>query len=109
MAFKKKEKKRNNANHLNDPEIRAKFKASLNMVCEYLQQMDDIREGMKETIEAIEDEYSVDKGLVRKMANTIYKQNYGDLQSANHHFEQLYEFVVGNPFNPADMDSDNDE
>lgn len=96
MAFKKKEKPQANkgVNILNNPEERKKFKTALATVTHYLQQIDDTKEGMKETIEALSADYGLDKKVIRKLANTMYKHNYGSLQEENNHFAILYETIV---------------
>lgn len=96
MAFKKKEKQQANkgANILNNPEERKKFKSALATVTHYLQQVDDTKEGMKETVEALSADYGLDKKIINKLARTMYKHNYGSLQEENRHFEMLYELLV---------------
>lgn len=96
MAFKKKEKQQANkgANILNNPEERKKFKSALATVTHYLQQVDDTKEGMKETIEALSADYGLDKKTIRKLAVTMYKHNYGSLQEENNHFAILYETLI---------------
>jgi hypothetical protein len=61
MAYTKKEKapKESKGNILNDPEQRKKFKSALSTVTHYLQQIDDQREGMKETVAELSAEYGV--------------------------------------------------
>lgn len=96
MAFKKKEKQQANkgANILNNPEERKKFKSALATVTHYLQQIDDTKEGMKETVEALSADYGLDKKVINKLARTMYKHNYGSLQEENRHFETLYELLI---------------
>lgn len=96
MAFKKKEKQQANkgVNILNNPEERKKFKSALATVTHYLQQVDDTKEGMKETIEALSADYGLDKKTIRKLAVTMYKHNYGSLQEENNHFAILYETII---------------
>lgn len=94
MAKFQKKEKENKGNVLADPEIRKKFKSALAMVTQYFQQADDIKEGVKETIAALSDEYGLDKKTIRRLATTMYKHNYGSLQEENRHFEILYETVI---------------
>ena len=89
-----KQQKESKGNVLADPEIRKKFKSALATVTEYFQHIDDHKDGAKESIEALSIEYGLDKKTVRKIATTMYKHNYGNLQEENRHFEQLYEIVV---------------
>lgn len=107
--FQKKEKqpKESKGNILADPEIRKKFKSALATVTHYFQQADDAREGAKETVADLAAEYGVDKKLVRKLAVTMYKHNYGSLQEENRHFEVMYETVIeGRLRDPDDVGGD---
>lgn len=94
FAKKEKQPKDGKGNIMADPEMRKKFKSALATVTHYLQQIDDQKEGMKETIADLSAEYGLDKKTVRKLAVTMYKHNYGSLQEENRHFEQLYETII---------------
>lgn len=96
MAYQKKQKapKQDKGNILNDPDKRKQFKSALATVTHYYQAIDDHREGAKESIAAIAEEYGVEKKLVRKLATTMYKHNYESVQQENAHFEEIYEIVV---------------
>jgi len=59
-----------------------------------LQEIDNKREELKEAAEAIEDEFNIKKKLINKIARTMYKHNYADIQSENEHFEFLYEAIA---------------
>lgn len=115
--FSKKEKqpKESKGNILADPEMRKKFKSALATVTHYFQQADDAKEGAKETVADLSVEYGLDKKLIRKLAVTMYKHNYGSLQEENHHFEVLYETVVEGKLRDPDniggdpLDKENDE
>jgi len=106
MAKFAKKEKESKGNLLADPEIRKKFKSALATVTHYFQQIDDIKEGMSETIAALSAEYGVDKKLVRKIAATMYKHNYGSLLEENRHFETLYETIVEGGLRDPDASSD---
>lgn len=94
-------------NILADPEQRKKFKSALATVTHYFQQIEDQKEGVKETIADLAAQYGVDKKTVRKIASTMYKHNYGSLQEENRHFEVLYETVVeGKLRDPDDVSGD---
>jgi hypothetical protein len=94
MAKFAKKEKESKGNVLADPEIRKKFKSSLASVTHYFQQIDDLKEGCKETVADLSAEYGLDKKTVRKLAVVMYKHNYGSLQEENRHFEQLYEIII---------------
>ena len=59
-----------------------------------LQTMDNEREAMKDIAESAEDKFGIKKKYINKVARTMYKHNYTDLQSENEHFEDLYESVA---------------
>lgn len=96
MAFKKKEPKQatKGVNILNNPEERKKFKTRLATITQYFKQIDDQKDGVKETIAEAAEEYGLDAKTIRKLATTMYKHNYGSLQEENRHFEALYETIV---------------
>ena len=81
-------------NVLNDADERKKFKSSLAIVTSYFQQIDDLKEGASDTIASLSSEYGLDKKTIRKLAATMYKQNYGTLHEENRYFEILYETVI---------------
>jgi len=95
--FKPKQKQENDGGHsvLVDPEQRKKFKQCLATVTHYLQIIDDQKEAIKETIEETSATFSVDKKLVRKLSNVMFKHNYADIQEENEHFALLYETLIG--------------
>jgi hypothetical protein len=82
------------ANHLDDPDERKKLKTGLATITHQLQEMDNLKEGIQETIEDVAISSGLDKKIVRKMANTMYKHNYGSLVEENNHFCALYEMIV---------------
>lgn len=59
-----------------------------------LQTIDGEREQMKEIAEAAEEKFGVKKKYINKVARTMFKHNYSDLQSENEHFEDLYESIA---------------
>ena len=88
-------------NILNDPDIRKKFKSAVAGVTKHFQSIDDAKDLIKEAVDAITDEYGVDKKIVRKLATVMYKQSYASLQAENEHFSELYELIVEGKLNAA--------
>lgn len=82
-------------NILTNPEELKKFKQMIVTVTHYLQQMEDNREAISETITEASTVFSVDKKTVRKIANAMFKGNYADLQEEQEHFELMYEALSG--------------
>lgn len=73
---------------------RAEFKTMLVEMTKYLQQMDALREDLKLVASAAEEKFAIKKKLVSKLARTMYKHNYADLQAENEHFATLYETLI---------------
>jgi hypothetical protein len=79
---------------ISNPSDRAKFKAMLVEMTKCLQRIDDEKESMKEIAAEAEEKFEIKKKIVSKLARTMYKHNYLDLQEENNHFEFLYESVI---------------
>lgn len=77
-----------------DEETRKKLKTRLAEATHYLRSIDDYRSGLKDAIASISDDFSIDKKLIRKMTNTMYRTNYDSLIEENRDFEAMYEAVV---------------
>lgn len=82
------------ANILNSPEERKKFKSALSTITHYFQQQDDLKGSIKDTVEAVSKEFSIEKKHVMKLAKTMFNHSYETLQEENRHFELLYELLV---------------
>lgn len=114
----RKQQEKENQNVISDPELRKKFKQQLVVITNDLSLIDQRKEAIRETIAQTAVEYKIDKKHVRKMANTMYKSNYGSLLEENRHFEILYETVVEGKLrdpdsttvpDPLDADDEDDE
>lgn len=77
-----------------NPADRAELKTMLAEMTNAMRRIDDEREQIKDIAAAAEEKFEIPKKLVRKLATTMYKHNYADLQSENEHFEFLYEALV---------------
>lgn len=77
-----------------NPEDRRKLKAMIVEMTNALLRVDSERELLKEIAGAASEEFGIKKNLINKLARTMYKNNYADLQAENEHFEYLYEAVV---------------
>lgn len=73
---------------------RIKLKSMLVEMTKLMQQNDDNREAMKDIAEAAQEAFGIKKKYVSKLAKTMYKHNYADLQAENEHFELLYENLI---------------
>lgn len=73
---------------------RRELKAMLAEMTNCMQRIDDERESMSDIAKAAEEKFGVKKKVIRKLAATMYKHNYADVQAENEHFEFLYEALV---------------
>ncbi len=74
-------------------EERRKLKAMIVEMTNALARMDSEREHLKEIASVAVDEFGIQKKVINKLARTMYKNNYADLQAENDHFEFLYEAI----------------
>jgi hypothetical protein len=77
-----------------NPNDRQKLKMAIGEITNCLLRMDSEREAMKEIIGDASKKYEVDKKMIRKIATTMYKSNYADVQAENEEFELMYESLV---------------
>ncbi len=63
------------------------------VVC--LERIEAQKEQMKDIAESAEDKFEIKKKYINKMARTMFKSSYRDLQSENEAFEQVQEAIVG--------------
>ena len=87
-----------------DPNERAKMKGMLTEMTLRLRQIDDNREAMKEIADEVSKNYGIAKKHINRLARTMYKHDYADLQAENEHFETLYETLVEGKKTPLEQD-----
>lgn len=80
----------------NDTE-RKKLKAMLVEMTHCYSKSDFERETCKEIGDEAARQFELPKKIINKLARTMYKRNYADLQQENEDFETLYEALVTNP------------
>lgn len=95
-------KEKETTKNLNDPDARKAFKERIRAMKTYFEQIDSLRDGLRETVGDVAGEYGLDKKLVRKLATTMYKSNYDALQVENQMFEELYELVIEGKLRPVE-------
>lgn len=76
------------------PEDRKKLKMMISEMTLCMQRMDMERESKKEIADEIKSQFEIPTKMINKLASTMYKRNYEDLQSENEDFELLYETLV---------------
>jgi hypothetical protein len=96
---------------LPNPTERIKLKGMLVEMTKLMQQNDDNRAAMKDIAAGAEEAFGIKKKFVGKLAKTMYKHNYADLQAENEHFELLYENLIEGkkPTTPAKAADDDEE
>lgn len=77
-----------------DPAEKQELKTMLVEITNSMRRMDDEREHIGDIAKEAEDKFGVKKKVVRKLASTMYKHNYADIQAEHEHFEELYETLV---------------
>jgi len=75
-------------------EDRKKMKTMLSEMTHCMQRADDEKESMKDIASEIFRQYAIPKKTINKLAKTMFKSNYADLQAENEDFELLYETLV---------------
>lgn len=76
------------------PEDRKKLKAALTEMTYCHQRIDDEKSAMKDIADTIAEKFGLQKKVVNKLARTMYKRDYANLQQENEDFEVLYENIV---------------
>jgi len=72
----------------------AKVKTMIVEMTNCLNRIDAEREQMKDIASSVEEKFGIKKKIINKIARTMFKHNYADLQSENEHFEFLYEAIA---------------
>lgn len=76
------------------PSDRQQLKTMLVEMTKAMQRADDEKQSVKEIAEAAQEKFGIKKKLITRLAKTMYKHNYADIQAENEHFETLYETLV---------------
>jgi hypothetical protein len=59
-----------------------------------MQTIDGERQQIGDIASAAEEAFGIKKKIIRKLATTMFKHNYADVQSEHEHFEYLYEALI---------------
>ena len=78
-----------------DPKERQKLKAMLVEMTHGYSKVDAERDAIKEIADEAVRQFEIPKKIINKLARTMYKRNYADLQAEQEDFETLYETLVG--------------
>jgi hypothetical protein len=92
-----------------NPADRKKIKDMLHEMQGALQFIDDKRAFMKDTAEALQEQFQIPKKISMKMARTLHKNNYTDVSAETDQFTTLFEVLFQGGSVPAhEYDSDED-
>jgi uncharacterized protein YukE len=73
------------------PEEKAKLISVINQGAQVLQEVDDLKGGLRDTIKSIAEELDIKPALLTKAVNVAYKSNW---QQVNSDFEELENILV---------------
>jgi len=73
---------------------RVALKGMLTEMTHCLSKIDAQREAKKDIAKGIKEKFELASKVINKLASTMYKRNYADLQQENEDFEDLYEILV---------------
>lgn len=79
-----------------NPADREKIHNMLQEIVVHLERIEMEKEGIKDILEVMKEEYAIPPKHSRKLAKTLHKQNYQEITSENESFELLYESLVKN-------------
>ena len=80
---------------ISNPTDQIKIKKMLSEISDSFTRIEAERDLIKETIEALSDDFDIDKKILRKMARIFHKQNYSTVEAEQEELALLYESVVG--------------
>lgn len=92
-----------------NPADRKKIKEALHEMQGALQFIDDKRAFMKDTAEALQEQFQIPKKISMKMARTLHKNNYTDVSSETDQFTTLFEVLFQGASVPSQEDDEADE
>jgi len=72
---------------------RKSMKAMIVEMTVCLEKIEGQKEAMKDIADAAEEKFEIKKKYINRMAKTMFKSSYKDLQSENEAFEYLYEAI----------------
>lgn len=73
------------------PEEKAKLLATIDQGVQVLQEVDDLKTGLRDTVKAVAEELNIKPSLLTKAINVSFKRNWQDV---NEDFEELENILV---------------
>jgi hypothetical protein len=83
-----------------------KIKSNLYTITDQMVLIAGHRDVIKETLNALHEEYKIPKKVLRKLAKTLFDANYYEVSSENTQFEIMYEKILDKTEIDADGDVD---
>lgn len=80
---------------ISNPVDQKKIKSILSEISDSLTRISAEREYIKEAIEALSEDFDLEKKLIRKMANIYHKQNFSTVESEMEELSLMYENIMG--------------
>lgn len=80
---------------ISNPADKLKIKKMLGEISDSYTRISAERELVKETIEALAEDFEIDKKVLRKMAQVYHKQNFTTVESEQEDFVFMYESILG--------------
>lgn len=80
---------------ISNPADQVKIKKMLSEISDSFTRIEAERDLVKETIEALSEDFEIEKKILRKMARIFHKQNYSAVEAEQEELALLYESVVG--------------
>lgn len=73
---------------LNEPEIK-KLKHLIDEGARINQQIDDLRESLKDTVKAVSEDLDIKPAVLNKAIKAYHKNSIGDVRAENEEFEEI--------------------
>lgn len=80
---------------ISNPADKLKIKKMLGEISDSYTRISAERELIKETIEALAEDFEIEKKVLRKMAQVYHKQNFTTVEAENEDFVFTYESILG--------------
>lgn len=99
------------SNIISDPQEKKRLKQAIIEMTHVLQRIDDDKEALTDLIKETSSKFGLPTKRIKKLASTMYKQNYSEYITENESFELLYEalFKTGGMSSAVEEDQDEDQ
>ena len=79
--------------HFSKPD-RDALNGMLKEITHCLSKIEQETQAKKDIVKAIDEKFGIKPKVVNKLAKTMYKQNYQELNNENYYFDLLYQSIV---------------